>query len=114
MRAKDPQFTLGISNRSFDVAANFVQALQVYHRHVALSANDTKLLATYRPFYDRESHQWFILGGVGEPLVVGDSKDLQEELERAELRKATKVSISFFLFFPLPSIYRARSGSWLS
>lgn len=59
---------------------------------MALSADDTKLLDALSLFRDRQSGSWFIVGGAGEPLLINDPDNFQEELSRAKLEKATKVS----------------------
>lgn len=59
---------------------------------MALSADDTKLLDAFSLFYDRQSGSWFIVGGAGEPLLITDPDSFEEELARAKLEKATKVS----------------------
>lgn len=101
LRSKEDQFFPGISPRTFEVADRFVAKLDVPLRHVALAADDTKLLATFRPFFNGETGQWYILGGTGEPLLVADPDKLREDLDRAKLTKATKVSTILFLFMLL-------------
>ncbi|OCB83926.1 hypothetical protein A7U60_g9133 [Sanghuangporus baumii] len=103
IRAKQPQFVGGISPRSFDLVDNFVTALKVPQRIVGLSADDTKLLPTFRPFFDREADGWYIVGGTGESLLVTDPTTLREDLESAQQQKATKVRI-WAIIVPIPKI----------
>lgn len=109
--AKEPQFKPGISTRSFELVDKFVTSLNVPGRHVAVSADDTKLLATFRPFLDRETHEWYIVGGCGEPLLVSNIEELHEELDRAGLQKATKVSAG--VSHPCILLHSAFKGSHL-
>lgn len=74
-----------------------MKGLNVPGNIVALAADDTQLLPTFRPFLDRETRQWYIVGGSGEPLLVTDPENLRSELESAGLEKATKVRYIFFI-----------------
>ncbi|KAL5521769.1 MARS2_1 [Sanghuangporus sanghuang] len=103
LRAKEPQFLPGISSRSFELADKFVSALRLPRRVIALSADDTKLLPTFRPFFNSEEGKWYIVGGTGESLLVNDPDKLRDELDRAQLKKATKVRI-WAMIVPLPKI----------
>ena len=69
----------------------FVSTLKVPNRIVAVSADDTKLLPTFRPFLDHEKRAWYIVGAVGGPILVADVEKLGEELGKAQIKKATKV-----------------------
>ncbi|KAL5536122.1 MARS2_3 [Sanghuangporus sanghuang] len=102
-RAKEPQFLPGISPRSFDLVDKFVSSLKVPMRIVALSADDTKLFPTFRTFQNRETEELYIVGGVGDPFLVGDPTSLHAELDKAQLKKATKVRI-WVATVPLPKI----------
>lgn len=72
-------------------ADEFISALNIPKRYVALSADDTKLLPKLKQFKDRESGQYYIVGGTGEPLLVTDPGSLDETLQNAKIELATKV-----------------------
>lgn len=104
LRGKDAQFTPGLSDRSFQLVDDFVTSLNVPNRIVALCADDTQLLTQLKVLKDRESGSWFIVGGTGEPLLIGDPDVFKKELEEGKIEKATKVSYDIFVLFICLSI----------
>ena len=62
-----------------------------YDGPVALSCDDTKLLAAFRPYYDRELDGFYVIGHVGEPYQITDVEAFREVTESGILEKATKV-----------------------
>ena len=62
-----------------------------YDGPVALSCDDTKLLAAFRPYYDWELDGFYVIGHVGEPYQITDVEAFCEVTESGILEKATKV-----------------------
>lgn len=62
-----------------------------YRGPVALSCDDTKLLASFRPYYDQEQDGYFIVGHVGEPYRLADADAFLDVINEGKLQKATKV-----------------------
>lgn len=85
------QFPIGIQSRTFDLAAITLQKLD-YSGPVALSCDDTKLLPSVRPYYDKEKDAYFVLGHVGEPYQLVDPGAFEGLITSGQLEKATKVS----------------------
>lgn len=71
-----------------------MRELKVPANHVALSADDTKLLPAFRVFLNREENKWYIVGGTGDPYLVSSMDELRKELKRADMEKATKVQFN--------------------
>ena len=89
-RARQPRFPIGIQDRTFELVINTLDQLN-YHGPLALSCDDTKLLASLRPFYNKEKEAWFVLGHVGEPYQLLDYEDFKTVTNSGDLQKATKV-----------------------
>ena len=58
---------------------------------VGLSCDDTKLLPALRPYLDSDG-KYYIVGGVGRPMLLTDPDILTHAIRRGEVEKATKVS----------------------
>lgn len=58
---------------------------------VALSCDDTKLLASLRPYYDHDREGYFLLGNVGKSLQLLDHEAFRTVVKENKLEKATKV-----------------------
>lgn len=70
---------------------------------LALGVDDTKLLPSFRPYYDGQLKKWFMVGGAGEPILVGNIEYLQEQINEAKNLKATKLRL-WTMSTPLPRI----------
>ena len=68
------------------------EAIGYILRVVALSVDDTKLLASLQPFLEHESGKWFLIGSTGEPIEIPDPENFEELLDKAHASKATKVN----------------------
>ncbi|KXN90746.1 hypothetical protein AN958_03681, partial [Leucoagaricus sp. SymC.cos] len=64
-----------------------------YSGPVCLTCNDTKLLPTFRLYWDAQEKTHFLVGGVDGPIQLSDSADLQSILSEIEGRKATKLCL---------------------
>jgi hypothetical protein len=62
-----------------------------YDGPVALSCDDTKLLASLRPYYDQDREGYFLMGHVGKPLQLLDHEAFRTVVNENKLVKATKV-----------------------
>lgn len=62
-----------------------------YNGPVALSCDDTKLLAALRPYYNQELDGYYMIGHIGEPYRIADVDAFREVTESGILEKATKV-----------------------
>ncbi len=72
------------------MAEEYVNALN-YTSPLSLSCDDTKLFAALRMYYDGTSEQWFVVGGVGDPLAVANVDELRDIISQGKVQKATKV-----------------------
>lgn len=79
-----------MNDHTFALAEEYVSALN-YTGPLALICDDMKLFAALRMYYDGTSEQWFVVGGVGEPLVVADVDQLRDIITQEKVEKATKV-----------------------
>ncbi|GLB42721.1 hypothetical protein LshimejAT787_1201700 [Lyophyllum shimeji] len=101
-RARQPRFLVGIQERTFALVADTLKQLE-YSGPVALSCDDTKLLASFRPYYDKDQDAWFIMGHVGEPYRLLDHQSFRAVTESGQLQKATKLRL-FCLQVPVAKI----------
>lgn len=92
-RARQPRFPVGIQPRTFELVEDMLRKLQ-YSGPVALSCDDTKLLASFRPYYDEDQKKYFVMGHTGDPYELVDHEAFQRVVESQELTKATKVNDS--------------------
>lgn len=90
-QSRQPRFPTGIQARTFSLAIDKLKQLQ-YDGPVALSCDDTKLLASLRPYYDHDREGYFLMGHVGEPLQLVDHEAFRTVVNDHKLEKATKVS----------------------
>jgi hypothetical protein len=92
-RARQPRFPVGIQQKTFDLVDDTLKKLG-YTGPVALSCDDSKLLASFRPYYDVDKQGYFIMGHVGEPFQILDPEAFQLVVQEQQLIKATKVTIN--------------------
>ena len=85
------RFPIGIQPRTFELVAIALQKLD-YDGPVALSCDDTKLLPSLRPYFDKEKHGYFVMGNIGEPYQLPDPDAFEGVVTSSQLQKATKVS----------------------
>src|SRR6266498_5222768 len=57
--AKQLQFSIGIQDRTYDLASKTLKQLE-YEGPVALSCDDTKLLASLCPYYDHDCKGYYL------------------------------------------------------
>ena len=62
-----------------------------YSGPVALSCDDTKLLPSIRPYYDKAKDSYFVMGHVGEPYQLTDPDAFEAVVTSGQLLKASKV-----------------------
>ena len=93
-RAKLPKFPLGISERNFDHVEKLIAEIE-YDGPFALSCDDTKLHRAFRPYIDKESNSFMIIGCSGErqEIAVPSMEALENVIRSRELTKATKVRV---------------------
>jgi hypothetical protein len=89
-QAKQSRFPIGIQDRTYNLASEKLKQLG-YEGPVALSCDDTKLLASLRPYYDHDCEGYYLMGHIGEPLLLPDPDAFRDVVESHEIRKATKV-----------------------
>jgi hypothetical protein len=90
-----PRFPIGITKKTFSRAAEFLDAIG-YTGPVCISCDDTQLLSKFVPYHDAQQDQWYIVGGVGDPVAVdGDVEDIEAMMTKVvgSSEKATKVSV---------------------
>ena len=69
-----------------------------YDSPIALSCDDTKLLAALHPYYDQELDGYYVIGHVGEPYHIADVDPFHQVAESGILEKATKVWVTSLRF----------------
>ena len=62
-----------------------------YDGPLALSCDDTKLLASLRPYYDHDREGYYLMGHTGEPLHLPDPESFCAVVNGHDMQKATKV-----------------------
>ena len=88
--AHQPRFPIRIQDHIFKLVLNMLNQLN-YHGPLALSCDNTKLLASLCSFYDKKKKAWFVLGHVGAPYQLLDYEDFQTVTNTGGLQKARKV-----------------------
>lgn len=68
-----------------------------YEGPLGLSCDDTKLLASFRLYWDSSEDSHFLAGAVGGPIRVADPERVQSVLDDATIQKASKVCCRFVL-----------------
>ena len=111
-RARQPRFPVGIQPCTFELVEDMLRKLQ-YSGPVALSCDDTKLLASFRPFYDEDRKGYFVMGHTGDPYELVDHQAFQRVVGSQELTKATKVNYSSNAF-TFPEAYLVLASTFLS
>lgn len=89
-RARQPRFPVGIQPRTFELVQDTLKRLG-YSGPVALSCDDTKLLASFRPYYDEDLKGFYVLGNTGAPLHIPDPESFEKVISDSQVKKATKV-----------------------
>ncbi|TFK25892.1 hypothetical protein FA15DRAFT_589523 [Coprinopsis marcescibilis] len=92
--AREPKFPLGISEETFNLVAEQLKDLD-YSGHVALSCDDTKLLPSYRLYWDDKEQTYMLIGGDQGPLRVANAEEVDQALKDASSSKATKVRVEY-------------------
>jgi hypothetical protein len=89
-RSRQPRFPIGIQPRTFCIAEDILKKLN-YRGPVALSCDDSKLLASFRPYFDKERDGFFLIGHFGEEYQLADPEAFLKVIVENSLVKATKV-----------------------
>lgn len=84
------RFPIGIQPRTFELVEITLQKLD-YEGPVALSCDDTKLLPSLHPYFDKERDGYFIMGNAGEPYRLMDPNAFERVVTSGQLQKASKV-----------------------
>ena len=90
-RSKQPHFPIGIQDRTYIAVIEKLNQLE-YDGPVALSCDDTKLLASLWPYYDHDHAGYYLMEHIGEPFHLPDPDSFREVVDGHEMQKATKVS----------------------
>ncbi|KAL0564576.1 hypothetical protein V5O48_017469, partial [Marasmius crinis-equi] len=101
-RAKEPSFPLDIEEATFTRAASYLDKMS-YDGPVAVSCDDTKLLAALRPYHDKANNQYYLVGAVGKPKLLGNPDEFREIIDKGLTEKATKLRLWCFEI-PLPGV----------
>ena len=109
------RFPIGIQPRTFELVEITLQKLD-YEGPVALSCDDTKLLPSLRPYFDKEKDGYFIMGNAGEPYQLMDPDAFERVVTSGQLQKASKVSSvsitqTYLIEAPLPASVILSSGT---
>jgi len=88
--------------KTFQLAQDHLKKID-YDGPVALSCDDTKLLASFRPYYDKELDGYFVMGHVGKPFRLLDPTSFSEITDTNGLEKASKLRV-WCLQVPIPNV----------
>ncbi|KAH8977094.1 hypothetical protein EDB92DRAFT_2002633 [Lactarius akahatsu] len=103
-RSKSPGFRQGISSQVLERALKHLEDYGYpVNAPLALSVDDTKLLPTFRPYYDKHEDKWFLVGNAGDPLEIADVDALASQIECSRGLLATKLRL-WVLQIPLPHV----------
>ncbi|KAF8328951.1 hypothetical protein F5887DRAFT_1287968 [Amanita rubescens] len=91
--AREPRFPMTICDRTFSLVEEHLSLLG-YKGPVCLCCDDTKLLSTFRLYWDAKEQSHYIVGGVDGRYHVPNPEDL---------KKATKIRL-WCLSIPIPGI----------
>lgn len=92
-RAKQPKFPVGIQTRTFQLVEDNLKLLE-YTGPLGLSCDDTKLLASFRPYWDQDREGYYVMGHVGDPYRLADPESFKAVINSGDLVKGTKVTLS--------------------
>ncbi|KAL0572455.1 Methionine--tRNA ligase, mitochondrial [Marasmius crinis-equi] len=101
-RAKEPRLPLTISDRTFSRLEEQIKLLS-YTGPIALACDDTKLLPALRPYYDKETDAFYVVGNAGEPFRLLDPEAFEAAIHEAGLKKATKLRL-WTAQIPIPKV----------
>ncbi|KIJ91177.1 hypothetical protein K443DRAFT_115413 [Laccaria amethystina LaAM-08-1] len=103
-RAREPRFPIGISEKTFQLARDHLKKID-YDGPIALSCDDTKLLASFRPYFDKELDGHYVMGHVGKPLRLLDPSNFSDMTRNLNnnLEKASKLRL-WWLQVPIPNV----------
>lgn len=104
IQSSKPSFAQGVGEHTIRRANQYLKDYGYpLDGPLALGVDDTKLFPSFRPYYDGQLKKWLMVGGVGEPMLVGDIDSLQEQINKAKDLKATKLRL-WTMSIPLPQI----------
>ncbi|KAF8575684.1 hypothetical protein K439DRAFT_1623403 [Ramaria rubella] len=101
--AAGPWFPIGITEQTFIQAEKYVMDLQ-YTEYLALSCDDTKLLASLCMYLDHNKNQWFLVGSTGELFAVADPEALRQILNTVQMDNLKAPKATKRTKIPLPSV----------
>lgn len=86
---------MGISDKTFQLTRDHLKQID-YDGPVALGCNDTKLLASFRPYFDKELDGYSVMGHVGKPLRLLDPSSFSDITGNNDLEKASKLRLCVY------------------
>lgn len=102
MCSSKPAFSQGIGAHTLDRAREYLKDYGYPPEGLlATGVDNTKLLESFRPYYDGSQKKWFLVGGTGEPMLIGNIEQLQADIDKARDLKATKLRL-WTMSIPLP------------
>lgn len=93
--AKEERFTMGISDRTFELASQYLERIG-YTGTAGLSCDDSKARKALRPMFDKKEDAWFLIGGVDGPVRVVDPDNMRAILDENIDKTASKVNNLLF------------------
>jgi len=93
---------MGISEKTFQLAHDHLKQID-YNGPVALSCDDTKLLASFCPYFDKELDGYYVMGHVGKPFQLLDPSSFNDITGNSDLEKASKLRL-WCLQVPIPNV----------
>lgn len=102
LRSSKPAFSQGIGAHTLDRAKEYLKDYGYPSEGpLATGVDDTKLLESFRPYYNGSQKKWFLVGGTGEPMLIGNINQLQADIDKSRELKAMKLRL-WTMSIPLP------------
>lgn len=80
---------MGINEWTFTFVIDNLDQLH-YKGPVILSCDDTKLLPSWRPYYDDDRKGYYLMGHVGEPIILPDPDTFRMHVKDHNLKNVGK------------------------
>ncbi len=88
---------MDICDETFALVKEHLDSLN-YDGPVCLCCDDTKLLSTFRLYWDVKEKCHYIVGGIDGRYCVPTPNDVRTVIEQAKLKKATKVCATYVYY----------------
>jgi len=86
--------------KTFQLAQDHLKKID-YDGPVALSCDDTKLLASFRPYYDKELDGYFVMGHTGKPFQLLDPTSFSDLTNIQDSKHLLNTYVSHPMPYPM-------------